>query len=82
MLMPTSDLVLLCREAGDASKAKPYLLDVQKQYQSSHETVRSILLGCVSTHDVAGPVGIRAIQSILMSATQMNLSHFHTAGKN
>ena len=26
------------------------------------------------------PVGIRAIQSILMSATQMNLSHFHTAG--
>ncbi len=26
------------------------------------------------------PVGIRAIQSILMSATQMSLSHFHTAG--
>lgn len=26
------------------------------------------------------PVGIREIQSILMSATQMNLSHFHTAG--
>ena len=30
---------------------------------------------------VAGdPIGIRAVQSILMSATQMNLSHFHTAG--
>ncbi len=28
------------------------------------------------------PVGIREIQSILMSATQMNLSHFHTAGMN
>ncbi len=26
------------------------------------------------------PVGLRAVQSILMSATQMNLSHFHTAG--
>jgi RNA polymerase Rpb1, domain 5 len=26
------------------------------------------------------PVGIRVIQSILMSATQTNLSHFHTAG--
>lgn len=26
------------------------------------------------------PVGIREIQTILMSATQMNLSHFHTAG--
>ena len=26
------------------------------------------------------PVGIRAVQSILMSATQMSLSHFHTAG--
>lgn len=26
------------------------------------------------------PIGIRAVQSILMSATQMNLSHFHTAG--
>ena len=26
------------------------------------------------------PLGIRAVQSILMSATQMNLSHFHTAG--
>lgn len=26
------------------------------------------------------PVGIRVIQSILMSATQMSLSHFHTAG--
>ena len=25
-------------------------------------------------------IGIRAVQSILMSATQMNLSHFHTAG--
>jgi hypothetical protein len=25
-------------------------------------------------------VGIRAVHSILMSATQMNLSHFHTAG--
>lgn len=32
---------------------------------------------CISYGD---PVGIRAIQSILMSATQMNLSHFHTAG--
>lgn len=35
-------------------------------------------------HRAAGepgdPVGIRAVQSILMSATQMNLSHFHTAG--
>lgn len=26
------------------------------------------------------PIGMRAVQSILMSATQMNLSHFHTAG--
>ena len=26
------------------------------------------------------PIGIRAVQSILMSATQMNLNHFHTAG--
>ena len=26
------------------------------------------------------PIGIRAVQSVLMSATQMNLSHFHTAG--
>ena len=26
------------------------------------------------------PIGIRSIQSIMMSATQMNLSHFHTAG--
>ena len=26
------------------------------------------------------PIGIRAVQSILMSATQMNLSHFHIAG--
>jgi len=26
------------------------------------------------------PIGIRAVQSILMSATQMSLSHFHTAG--
>jgi hypothetical protein len=34
-----------------------------------------------ATKDFPGdPVGIRAIQSILMSATQMNLSHFHTAG--
>ena len=31
-------------------------------------------------HDVGAPIGIRAIQSILMSATQTNLSHFHTAG--
>jgi RNA polymerase Rpb1, domain 5 len=31
-------------------------------------------------HECGDPVGIRAIQSILMSATQMNLSHFHTAG--
>lgn len=33
-----------------------------------------------SSNDPGDPVGIRAIQSILMSATQMNLSHFHTAG--
>lgn len=26
------------------------------------------------------PIGIKSIQSIMMSATQMNLSHFHTAG--
>ena len=30
--------------------------------------------------EVGAPVGIREIQSILMSATQTNLSHFHTAG--
>jgi hypothetical protein len=40
--------------------------------------------GAAATHRTAGeagdPVGIRAVQSILMSATQMNLSHFHTAG--
>ena len=30
--------------------------------------------------EAGDPIGIRAVQSILMSATQMNLSHFHTAG--
>jgi hypothetical protein len=29
---------------------------------------------------IGDPIGIRSIQSIMMSATQMNLSHFHTAG--
>jgi hypothetical protein len=32
------------------------------------------------TPDPGDPVGIKTIQSILMSATQMSLSHFHTAG--
>lgn len=32
------------------------------------------------TYEPGESVGIRAVHSILMSATQMNLSHFHTAG--
>ena len=32
------------------------------------------------TYEPGEYVGIRAVHSILMSATQMNLSHFHTAG--
>jgi hypothetical protein len=36
----------------------------------------------VSAACAGDPVGIRAVQSILMSATQTNLSHFHTAGMN
>ena len=30
--------------------------------------------------EAGDPIGIRAVQCILMSATQTNLSHFHTAG--
>ena len=30
--------------------------------------------------EYGAPIGIRAVQSILMSATQTSLSHFHTAG--
>ncbi len=33
-----------------------------------------------SQPEFGAPIGIRAIQSILMSATQTSLSHFHTAG--
>lgn len=43
--------------------------------ESPSANVQSVI-GC----GYGDPVGIRAIQSILMSATQMNLSHFHTAG--
>jgi RNA polymerase Rpb1, domain 5 len=31
-------------------------------------------------YEAGEPIGIRVVQSILMSATQTNLSHFHTAG--
>ena len=41
----------------------------------------TIMAGAFAPSPAAGePIGIRAVQSILMSATQMNLSHFHTAG--
>ena len=44
--------------------------------ESPNINIQSKNFGC----GYGDPVGIRAIQSILMSATQMNLSHFHTAG--
>lgn len=54
---------------------------------ASSSSATSVLESDLSSDDSAepdyeegNPIGIRAVQSILMSATQMSLSHFHTAG--
>lgn len=49
---------------------KGYSKDKQKKEEETN----------VQTEEYGAPIGIRAIQSILMSATQTSLSHFHTAG--
>jgi hypothetical protein len=54
----------------------PYLQD--KLDEPSENLIEPELT--TDTLDPGDPVGIRTIQSILMSATQMSLSHFHTAG--
>ncbi len=37
-------------------------------------------LSIVPEHEPGDPIGIREVHTIIMPATQMNLSHFHTAG--
>lgn len=48
--------------------------------RSSPEGFSPTVEGRQRTYEPGESVGIRAVHSILMSATQMNLSHFHTAG--
>lgn len=49
-------------------------------YNSSEDSSYESDIDSVGETNEGDPVGIRAVQSILMSATQMSLSHFHTAG--
>lgn len=53
--------------------------DSDKQLTSDDEEETAISTDCDGA-EAGDPVGIREVQSILMSATQTNLSHFHTAG--
>ncbi len=54
----------------------PHFIPQQSSPEGSSLTVE----GRQRTYEPGESVGIRAVHSILMSATQMNLSHFHTAG--
>lgn len=63
---------------ADVVKGRPWIDIVESEEDDEEQSNAQV--EWESDEEVGDPVGIRAIQSILMSATQTNLSHFHTAG--